>query len=222
MAASLPTPVRRFAIGVLAAALAVAAAACGQASPSAGGSAGNSGTGSSAASRAVAYASCMRQHGLPSFPDPTAGSPSSGGKRMILGFQINGQSESFNLTGTGIDPSSSQFAAAQQACAAKMGVPGGGPAAGGATSPQMKQAALAFSACMRSQGFPTFPDPTFGAPPKPPKSPGGSGGFGFGIAVKGGGSASFQMQGINPHSAQYQSAFKTCQPKLQLGNEAGQ
>ena len=216
MASALPGLMKPLAVGVLALAAAVAAAACGQASPAAG-------SGPSAATRAVAYASCMRAHGLGNFPDPSAGSPANG-QGPTLGFQINGQSESFNLAGTGIDPSSSQFQSAQQACAAKMGVPGGGPVSGGATSPQMKQAALAFAACMRDHGIPTFPDPTFGAAPKPPKAPGGGGGFGFGIAVKGGGSAFFSVHGVNPQSTQYEAAFKTCQPKLQagLGTKAGQ
>ncbi len=211
---------RPLVVGILAAAVAALAAACGQ-SPSGGNPAASSGTGSSVASRAVAYASCMRAHGLPKFPDPT---PGGHGQGPVLGFSINGQSESFNLAGTGIDPISSQFAAAQKACIGKMGMPGGGPGNAGPTSPQMKQAGLAFAACMRSHGFPTFPDPTFGAAPSPPKSPGGGGGFGFAIASNGGGSMFFRVKGIDPKSAQYQSAFNACQPKLQLGQggKAGQ
>jgi len=46
---------------------------------------------------ALKYSACMRSHGVPRFPDPTSG----GG---------------FTLAGTGIDPNSPQFQAAQQVC----------------------------------------------------------------------------------------------------------
>jgi hypothetical protein len=62
----------------------------------------------------LAWAACMRTHGVPDFPDPQFGS--GGTVRIGVG------------AGKGFDPSSSQFAAAQQACKSKM--PGGFGAAG--------------------------------------------------------------------------------------------
>ena len=89
---------------------------------------------------AAAFSSCMRSHGVPNFPDPSSSGALSIGP------------------GSGIDPNSSTFRAAQQAC--QKVLPNGGR-----PSPQqlakMQQHLLAFSACMRSHGVPDFPDPTF-------------------------------------------------------------
>jgi hypothetical protein len=89
------------------------------------------------------FASCMRTHGEPNFPDPD----SQG-----------------NLTITpsaGIDPSSSRFQAAQRACAKYL--PNGGQPPSPAQQAKMQQQALKFSACMRAHGVPNFPDPQFGS-----------------------------------------------------------
>jgi hypothetical protein len=58
----------------------------------------------------VKFAACMRKHGVPNFPDPN----SQGG------IQISPSS------GSGLDPNSPTFQAAQKACGSKLG-PGGGP-----------------------------------------------------------------------------------------------
>jgi hypothetical protein len=57
-------------------------------------------------SQALAYSACMRSHGLPNFPDPDFLS----GGRVALKI----------TAGTGIDPRSPQFQAAQKACQSKL------------------------------------------------------------------------------------------------------
>jgi hypothetical protein len=88
---------------------------------------------------------------------------------------------------SGIDTSSPAFQSAQKKCAKYRGK-GGSPSP--AQQAQMQAQALKFSACMRTHGVPKFPDPQF------------SGG-GVRISI---GSAS----GIDPRSAIFQAAQKTC------------
>jgi hypothetical protein len=92
---------------------------------------------------AVAFAACMRSHGVPRFPDP-----GSNGRTSL---------------GNGIDPSSPQFQAAQKACQSLL--PSGGSSlatqsAGGSISPQKQAQLLRFARCMRAHGVPNYPDPT--------------------------------------------------------------
>jgi hypothetical protein len=91
---------------------------------------------------AMKYAQCMRAHGVPDFPDPVDG-----------GFHINNTNPNSDL-----DPSSPQFVAADSACKA---LSPEGRAAGGTVDPQLQAQALAYSACMRSHGVPSYPDPVF-------------------------------------------------------------
>lgn len=136
--------------------------------------------------QALAFSQCMRSHGVPDFPDPQ--STSSGG----VGIQINGN-------GTTLDPSSSQFQAAQQACnkyAPKNGPNGSGPSA------KDRQAMLAFAACMRTHGVPDFPDPNF------------SGGGSFSATA---GSGNEPPADARPDSPQFQAAFQACKSKLPNG-----
>ena len=88
---------------------------------------------------ALAYASCMRSHGVPNFPNPTSSAGDS--KRAVV-------SALQAVT-------NSQAQAAQTACAH---VNGGSP---GTLQGQAHIAAmLAFVRCVRSHGFPNFPNPT--------------------------------------------------------------
>jgi hypothetical protein len=96
----------------------------------------------------AAYSACMRKNGVPAFPDPD----SEGLLRLKAG------------PGTGIDPESAQFKAAAKACQ-KLAPSGPSPA----QQAEDREALLAFSACMRKNGVPNFPDPKF--------SPDGSGGI---------------------------------------------
>jgi hypothetical protein len=89
------------------------------------------------------YASCMRSHGVPKFPDPKA---SSGGMSLTIG------------PGSGVDPNAPQFKTAEKACHKLM--PGGGKAPSPAQQAKALAQMLKFSACMRAHGLPDFPDPT--------------------------------------------------------------
>jgi hypothetical protein len=118
----------------------LALAACGSSHKPSGTSASGTSSG------ALAFANCMRSHGVPSFPDPGGG----GG-----GIQLDG---------TGVNPQSPAFKSARKAC---VGLLPGRPGAPEATEGQFL-AALKFSRCVRSHGLPDFPDPTrFDAPPGP-------------------------------------------------------
>jgi hypothetical protein len=113
------------------AAMAVLVAACGGGGSSAAG-------GSSPYQKAVAYAQCMRAHGVPGFPDPD-----SKGNFLIKGPELGG--------------SPGQYRSADKACRHLL------PNGGQMTAAQQQQAlrqALKFSACMRAHGVPSFPDPT--------------------------------------------------------------
>jgi len=91
----------------------------------------------------LAFSACMRSHGIKDFPDPQQG---SGGIRLNLG--ANGGSSDLN-------PQSSTFQAAQQACQSL--IPAGGPDAGSKADPTKIEP---WAACMRSHGLPNLPDPT--------------------------------------------------------------
>jgi hypothetical protein len=92
----------------------------------------NAGAASPAAA-GVRFASCMRSHGVPNFPDPGASLPG------------------------GVNPQSPAFQAAQQAC--RQLDPKGLPPPTHASASQ-RQVALRFAQCMRTRGYPGFPDPT--------------------------------------------------------------
>lgn len=134
MFAAIPTPAtrrrRHFLLATLTAAACVAAvAACGSSVPAP--------SASSIARSELRVSECMRSHGVTSFPDPGPG----GG---------------FNLNGTGINPFSPAFEAAQAVCNKLL--PGGGPPQ--QASEQQKEQLDAISQCMRRHGVPGFPDPT--------------------------------------------------------------
>ena len=131
------------------------------------------------------YSACMRSHGVPKFPDPQTGS--GGGVNLTIG------------PGSGIDPSSPQFKAAQKACEKLM--PGGKGSASPAQQAKAQAQMLKFSACMRSHGLPNFPDPTF------------SGG---GVQLSIGG-----RDGLNPKSPVFQAAQKACEKVMPAPPDGG-
>lgn len=138
-----PRPART-AAAVIAGAVLALLAACGG-SPSPGGSGGSSNAGGPANSQSansqklLAFARCMRSHGVPDFPDPN----SSGvlPKRQVAQLTV----------------SNSQFPAAHRACERLL------PNGGQPTAAQTQQAwndMRNFARCMRSHGVPNWPDPT--------------------------------------------------------------
>jgi hypothetical protein len=135
----------------------------------------------------VAYAQCMRTHGVPEFPEPDEG------KLLLHSSDHNGHV-------TGINPESAQFQGAQKACA-KL-APNGGKPPSPAEQAKMQEQALRFSQCMRTHGVPDFPDPEF---------PHSGGGFGVRIHIGGGRGGPSR---IDPSSPQFQAAQKACQSIL--------
>ncbi|MBO0815846.1 MAG: hypothetical protein J2P30_11995 [Actinobacteria bacterium] len=146
--------------GLLAAALAclaVTAAACSSSPGTAGGSAKNS---------ELAFSRCMRAHGITAFPDPNA----QGGTTLNAG------------PGTGINPNSPQFQAANSACKSLL-------PAGAAVSPAQRAQMLRYAQCMRAHGISDFPDPDNQGH----------------LAIK-----SQPGDDLDPHNPRYQAADKAC------------
>jgi hypothetical protein len=145
-----PSPKRTAAVVSAAAGLVLLTAACGggssgshvaqlgstatQTTPSG----GSAGTGSTR-NQALAYADCLRTHGVPNWPDPD-----SSGKTPKVAL------EHLGVTG-------SQLQSAQTAC--RHLLPGGGRPPNQAQRQQIKAQGLRFARCVRSHGVPGFPDP---------------------------------------------------------------
>jgi hypothetical protein len=110
--------------------LALLAAACGSTTR-----AGTTGSNPSG----VAFASCMRSHGVLKWPDPNPGG----------GFA----KESLQQLGV----SASTFQAAQSAC--RRFLPNGGAGPTPAEVQQVRAEGLHFAECVRAHGVPGFPDP---------------------------------------------------------------
>jgi hypothetical protein len=102
----------------------------------------------------VAFAKCMRAHGVPNFPDPgTNGS----GDMQIQASQRAGSGPSMKVNGVSVNAPA--FQSAMQSCRSQL--PNGGHPP--ALTASRKAAMLKFSQCMRAHGLPNFPDPTFGS-----------------------------------------------------------
>jgi hypothetical protein len=95
--------------------------------------------------KAVRFAKCMRENGVPEFPDPDAS-----GELTIDGV-VNGSS---------LDPSTAAWKGAIGAC--KDLEPSG--FTGHKRSDQQQKAALEFAQCIRENGVKDFPDPAPGQP----------------------------------------------------------
>jgi hypothetical protein len=153
-------------------------AACGSSSP------GNSGAGKPSHAQEIAFASCVRSHGVPNFPDPTSNG------RGGLQIQQSDRSGSGPSTAVnGVKVNGPAFQSALQACHRYL--PSGG-APSPAKTAQIKAQALAMARCMRTHGVPDFPDPQFQSAP----------GGGFGIRIGG--------PGVDPKSPAFQAAQKSC------------
>jgi len=136
-----PPPARTTAAIIATTALALLAAAC-SGSPSSTGSPPSNGTGGASSafvSHELAFARCVRGHGVPNFPDPQ---PSSNGKFPGSSAQQLGVSDSV-------------LRAASRACQNLL------PAGQAPLTAHEQQDYLQAAACMRSYGIANFPDPAF-------------------------------------------------------------
>ena len=107
---------------------------------------GPSGSGSTQATGLLAYASCMRSHDVPNFPDPTGNG----------GIPKDAVVRAFRAV------SNAQAQAASNECGHLL--PAGGSLSGQgnqAVPTQDQQDYLKAAACMRSHGIANFPDPIF-------------------------------------------------------------
>jgi hypothetical protein len=164
-----PSALRIAAITAALTVMAFAAAACSNSTP---GSTPDAGSSPITTAQLVEFAQCMRSHDVKNFPDPVNG-----------GF-------SFSRVGPdSVDPSSPAFQAAKAACIHL--VPG--EAQRLTVTAQDLAAGDKLAACMRSHGFPSFPDPTSQNLFDVPKS-------------------------INIALPAYQSAFSTCQSQAHDNN----
>ncbi len=102
---------------------------------------GSGSSGATPLAEAVAYSRCLRSHGVPNFPDPVQ-TPSGG-----YGYRT-----------AGIDPNSAAFQGALEACRA---LPSPWSSTGQQLSPAQQQAWLTWAKCIRANGVPNLPDPTF-------------------------------------------------------------
>jgi hypothetical protein len=134
-------PTLLLAVGLAAATCVLALAACGSSS--------QPGRTGASVNPQLAFAACMRSHGVPNFPDPGAGG----------GINIPNA-----LT------QSPAFQPAAQTCRSKL-QPGRGPHGG--ISENTRLSLLHHAECMRAHGVPNYPDPNlpshgpyeFGPPP---------------------------------------------------------
>ena len=122
---------------------------------------------------AVAFSRCMRSHGELNFPDPDSSGVFDGSKLKQLGA-------------SGRLRSVSQLRAAQSECNHLL--PNGVPLARQTVTLAEQGDYLRAAACMRSHGFPEFPDPAFHNNTVSVNIP----------------------SSINPTSAQFKSAATTC------------
>jgi hypothetical protein len=127
--------------------------------------------------QALAFSKCMRSNGVANFPDPT----------------VNGNQVAFAFSSSG-GGSKTAMQTAQKACEHLL------PNGGAPSSPQQAQSvqnALKIAQCMRTHGYPKFPDPSAN------------------------GSFDLAGTGINSTSSTFQSAIQTCSQKAGGGQGGG-
>lgn len=129
----------------------------------------------------VGFARCMRSRGVRGFPDPNSSGVFDGSQLKQLG--ASGQ----------LGASVAQLRAAQREC--NYLLPYGVPLAGQTITPAEQADYLRAAACMRSHGFPRFPDPAF---------------HNNGVSVN-------IPSSINTNAAQFNRAATTCQKFIPRG-----
>jgi hypothetical protein len=118
-------------------------------SPTTGEPASSSNAGEPANAPLVAFARCVRSHGVADFPDPQAGASNT---KFPSAQQLR--------------VSSSQLSAAETACQRLLPV-GADDQFPQAEVPLLLRSMLPFSRCMRSHGIPNFPDPAVDSEGRP-------------------------------------------------------
>jgi hypothetical protein len=99
----------------------------------------------SAVSQAFRFASCMRNHGVTNFPDPTV---TDNGNHQSIAIRVVG-------------PNAPAFKTASKDCQGILPAPSKADLASEAAAQQAhKQDLLSFARCMRGRGVNGFPDPT--------------------------------------------------------------
>ena len=98
-------------------------------------------TANSSASNGVAYAQCMRNHGVASWPDPNA----------------SGSFDKSKLTPQQLHVGNSVVRSAQRACHQLLPASASGPTP--AQVAQYRAHMLVYAACIRTHGVPNMPDP---------------------------------------------------------------
>jgi hypothetical protein len=138
---------------VAAAALALLAAACSAGSRSA----GSASTGAANA-QLVAYAQCVRSHGVPNFPDPTsAGLPKGSAQQFgVSGSQLQAAEGACQH----LLPNAESVQQQVQQCETTGDCPR-------AVVQQALTIMREYAQCLRSHGVPNFPDPTVGSGGRP-------------------------------------------------------
>jgi hypothetical protein len=180
---------RRYTIALLLGLLALSAAACSDDDDGGGVASVDDATASESADegegedldgfeQALAYSECMRENGITEFPDP----------------EENGEGGVGLSLPEGIDPQDEDFKAAEEACEDMMP----GPGEGETLDPEIYEALLDYSACMRENGITEFPDP----------EPNG------GIIMNG-------DMGFDPQSDEFQAADEACADLRPEGPDSG-
>lgn len=133
----------KLAVAVVVAGAAVVLAGCGGSSPSRTATS-TGGSPKSMVGAAYRFSRCMREHGLPNFPDPKV-TTSEGHQSVALAV-------------TPSDTGSPQFKTAQKACSGILPAP---PSRSdlAAQARQRAQNILSFVRCLRAHGITRFPDP---------------------------------------------------------------
>jgi hypothetical protein len=172
----------------------LAIVACGGSSPKSSGSSANA---ASLRSEGLKFAACVRAHGVPDYPDPSASTGAG---------QIRATPNKMTVNGHTLSESPRLVQKAMQRCQ-KDAPEAKGPPISAAQLAKLKAGALAMAKCMRANGVPNFPDPTVGT---------GPGGHGVSVGIRAGGPKSKNSSGaaLNPQSPTFKAAQKKCQPLM--------
>ncbi len=133
---------------------------------------------------ALKFAQCVRENGIPDFPDPTV---DQNGNLQLFGNGLGSLATADREKMRTAFQACSQYAEGLRAGFSQQ------------EQQQMQDQILAFAQCMRDNGY-TIPDPTFGPPPT------------GGASSSGGDQGPFG--GFNQNDPAFQKAFTACRDKL--------